>query len=406
MAPFIFSFTRISRPGPFAEKQPQSMMFPPPCFTVANFRRAWTCTGLSRGKHLALQDLSPWRRSVLLMVGFVTLVPALCRSFTRSPRVVLGFLLTVLVIILTPRGEILCGAPDRGRLSVVLYVFHFLIIAPTVDFFKPSCLPIAHLVFLAWCSSLMLCVAVRPLVLSPREATASGPARTKQGVLPGRHSPPSPHLAGLGNPTPPAGLGHNHPNQPQLQPKTGLVAGYPRPYPRRSGWPFSPGQSGWPGQNPGGFTPAPQWTPTPAGRLSVPYNLNLQRGIYDKMMITIMGRVKPNAKQFTVNFVRGNDIAFHLNPRFNDGGKQAVVRNTMVGERWGKEERHTQGGFPFMAGQSFEMKILVTFEEFKVAVNGAQLFEFKHRVRELNQIDRINILHDVILTYVNVDTIP
>ncbi len=107
MAPFILSFTQISRPGPFAEKQPQSMMFPPPCFTVgmvsfgcnsaffllqtrqveflpkssilvssdhmtfsqsssgsskcslANFRRAWTCTGLSRGTRLALQDLSP-----------------------------------------------------------------------------------------------------------------------------------------------------------------------------------------------------------------------------------------------------------------------------------------------------------------------------------------------------------
>ncbi len=34
MAPFILSFTQISRPGPFAEKHPQSMMFPPPCFTV------------------------------------------------------------------------------------------------------------------------------------------------------------------------------------------------------------------------------------------------------------------------------------------------------------------------------------------------------------------------------------
>ncbi len=125
--------------------------------SLANFRQAWTCTGLSRGTRLALQDLSPWWRSVLLMVAFVTLVPALCRSFTRSPRVVLGFLLTVLVIILTPRGEILRGAPDRGRLSVVLYVFHFLIIAPTVDFFTPSCLPIADsqpgagLQFCFWC---------------------------------------------------------------------------------------------------------------------------------------------------------------------------------------------------------------------------------------------------------------
>ncbi len=121
--------------------------------SLANFRRAWTCTGLSRGTRLALQDLSPWRRSVLLMVAFVTLVPALCRSFTRPPRVVLGFLLTVLVIILTPRCEILRGAPDRGRLSVVLYVFHFLIIAPTVDFFTPSCLPITDSVFPAWCRS-------------------------------------------------------------------------------------------------------------------------------------------------------------------------------------------------------------------------------------------------------------
>ncbi len=75
--------------------------------SLANFRRAWICTGLSRGTCLALQDLIPWRRSVLLMVAFVTLVPALCRSFSRSPRVVLGFLLTVLVIILIPRGEIL-----------------------------------------------------------------------------------------------------------------------------------------------------------------------------------------------------------------------------------------------------------------------------------------------------------
>uniref|UniRef100_A0A3P9AV14 Ig-like domain-containing protein n=1 Tax=Maylandia zebra TaxID=106582 RepID=A0A3P9AV14_9CICH len=34
MAPFILSLTRISRPVPLAEKQPHSMMFPPPFFTV------------------------------------------------------------------------------------------------------------------------------------------------------------------------------------------------------------------------------------------------------------------------------------------------------------------------------------------------------------------------------------
>ncbi|KAG7240252.1 hypothetical protein INR49_027063, partial [Caranx melampygus] len=134
---------------------------------------------------------------------------------------------------------------------------------------------------------------------------------------------------------------------------------------------------------------------------SVPYNLNLARGVYDKMMMTIMGHIKPNAKMFTVNFLRGNDIAFHINPRFSEGGKQVVVRNHKVGERWGPEERDLKGPFPFALGSPFEMKILCTQESFRVAVNNIPLFEFRHRVRELNQIDRINILHDVVLTFVN-----
>lgn len=138
----------------------------------------------------------------------------------------------------------------------------------------------------------------------------------------------------------------------------------------------------------------------------MPYNLNLARGVYDKMMMTILGQVKPNAKMFTVNFLRGNDIAFHINPRFSEGGKQVLVRNHKVGERWGSEERDLKGPFPFALGSPFEMKILCTHEAFRVAVNNIPMFEFRHRVRELNQIDRINILHDVVLTYVNVETLP
>ncbi|XP_064780667.1 galectin-3-like [Oncorhynchus masou masou] len=234
--------------------------------------------------------------------------------------------------------------------------------------------------------------APAPSLNWPGPQPQPSPAHPCQPCWPGPHPQPQPTPQHL-QPQGPALI------QAQVQgPSQPSVPGWPVPglspsVNPGSGWPLSPVQ------DTDGFTPAP------AG-LSVPYNLNLQRGIYDKMMITIMGRVKPNAKQFTVNFLRGKDIAFHLNPRFSEGGKQAVVRNTMVGERWGKEERHTQGGFPFMAGQSFEMKILVTSGEFKVAVNGAQRFEFKHRVRELSQIDHVNILYDVILTSINVDTMP
>ncbi len=93
MDPYIFPSIRCSRPVPFAEKHPQSMMLPPPMlhgwdgvlgivlillppntasgvytkrlyfglmtfshassgssrWSLANFRRAWTCAGLSRG---------------------------------------------------------------------------------------------------------------------------------------------------------------------------------------------------------------------------------------------------------------------------------------------------------------------------------------------------------------------
>ncbi len=108
--------------------------------SLANFRRACACAFLSRGTLQVLQNFSPSRRSVLPIVFLVTMVPDALRSLTRSSCVVLGWFLTVLMIIETPRGEILHGAPVRGRLTVILCFFHLRIIAPTVVTFSPSCL--------------------------------------------------------------------------------------------------------------------------------------------------------------------------------------------------------------------------------------------------------------------------
>lgn len=58
-----------------------------------------------------------------------------------------------------------------------------------------------------------------------------------------------------------------------------------------------------------------------------------------------------------MNFLRGNDIAFHINPRFNEGGKQVVVRNHKIGESWGAEERDMKGPFPFAPGSPFEVRL-------------------------------------------------
>ena len=48
--------------------------------------------------------------------------------------------LTFLIIIDIPQGEILRGAPDQGKLAVTLCFLDYLIIAPTVVNFSPSCL--------------------------------------------------------------------------------------------------------------------------------------------------------------------------------------------------------------------------------------------------------------------------
>ncbi len=90
--------------------------------SLENFRRACTCAFLSRGTLWALQGFSPSRCNVLPIVFLATMVPAALRSLTRSSCVVLDWFLTVLMIFETPQGEILHGAPDRGRLTVILFL--------------------------------------------------------------------------------------------------------------------------------------------------------------------------------------------------------------------------------------------------------------------------------------------
>uniref|UniRef100_W5U906 Galectin n=1 Tax=Ictalurus punctatus TaxID=7998 RepID=W5U906_ICTPU len=215
-----------------------------------------------------------------------------------------------------------------------------------------------------------------------------GPNQLSQPISPSQTMPPS------------------QPNQP-MPSSQAIPPSWPSQLhnPIPPSWHGNPGQPGWPNQGPG--VQQHPWPPVPpTGPVSVPFNMNFPRGIYDKLMLTIRGQVKPDAKMFTVNFLRGNDIAMHINPRFDEKGKQVLVRNHKLGDQWGQEERILQAPFPFVAGQNFEMKILCTINEFKVAVNNTPIFEFKHRIREVNQIDRINILHDVNLTSVNVDTLP
>ncbi|XP_037833559.1 galectin-3b isoform X2 [Kryptolebias marmoratus] len=216
------------------------------------------------------------------------------------------------------------------------------------------------------------------------------------------------------NPTWPGGQPGTNPTWPGGQPGTNptWAGGQPAPNPT---WPGGPSGGGgmWPGGNPsqptapGGFGPGPgPAMPTaPQKNLHVPYSEKLPQGVHDKLLITICGTIKPNADKITVDFNTAKDLAFHFNPRFNESGRKVIVRNSCISKVWGKEERDLQH-FPFVQGQPFEIKIMCTKTEFKVAVNNAHQLEFKHRIPNLRSIENINIYNDLTLSDVRMETLP
>lgn len=105
---------------------------------------------------------------------------------------------------------------------------------------------------------------------------------------------------------------------------------------------------------------------------------------------------KSVSSSFTVNLrnSRTENIALHLNPRMKSG---VFIRNSYLSESWGQEERELPF-FPFSSGDYFEILILCQPHQFKLAVNGSHLFEFRHRVQDLSSIDQLEIMGDLELT--------
>ncbi|KAI5108344.1 galectin-3 isoform X1 [Silurus meridionalis] len=126
--------------------------------------------------------------------------------------------------------------------------------------------------------------------------------------------------------------------------------------------------------------------------IPVPYDLQLHAGIMPRLLITIVGEPVPGGDRFQVDFMKGTDVVFHFNPRFSE---QTIVRNSNLSGYWGPEER--DGGFPFIQGQQFELKILVEDDVYKVALDGVHLLEYEHRAGGMEQVTLLRVYGDVTL---------
>ncbi|XP_012586410.1 PREDICTED: galectin-8 isoform X1 [Condylura cristata] len=133
-------------------------------------------------------------------------------------------------------------------------------------------------------------------------------------------------------------------------------------------------------------------------QLTLPFAARLNTPMGPGRTVVIKGEVNANAKGFNVDLISGKskDIALHLNPRLNS---KAFVRNSFLQESWGEEERSITC-FPFSPGMYFEMIVYCDAREFKVAINGVHSLEYRHRFKELGDIDTLEIDGDIHLLQV------
>lgn len=124
--------------------------------------------------------------------------------------------------------------------------------------------------------------------------------------------------------------------------------------------------------NPPLYNPSiPYLGPVPGGVLSV------------GALLRVQGTPHATARCFAINLQCGpsvhprDDIALHLSPVFSPPPR--VVRNSIQQQQWGPEESHGDP-FPLVAGQGFEIIVLVEHDHYKIAINGGHYAEFRHRI--------------------------
>ncbi|XP_054928719.1 uncharacterized protein [Dermacentor andersoni] len=142
--------------------------------------------------------------------------------------------------------------------------------------------------------------------------------------------------------------------------------------------------------------PLPYVGPIPGGVLSI------------GTLIRIQGTPHHSARCFAINLQCGpnvhprDDIALHLSPVFSPPPR--IVRNSIQAQQWGPEESHGDP-FPLVAGQSFELLVLVEHDQYKIAINGKHYTEFWHRI-PIQRVTHLTMDGDTTISLVQFEGIP
>ncbi|KFQ91091.1 Galectin-8, partial [Nipponia nippon] len=125
----------------------------------------------------------------------------------------------------------------------------------------------------------------------------------------------------------------------------------------------------------------------------VPYVAKLDTALSPGRTVAIKGEVNKNPKSFVINLKPNDskDIALHLHPRVKN---KVFVRNSYLHDSWGEEEKEVDN-FPFSPGMYFELIIFCEAHQFKVAVNGVHMLDYKHRFKQLEKINVVEVTGDI-----------
>ncbi|XP_051569884.1 beta-galactoside-binding lectin-like [Myxocyprinus asiaticus] len=96
--------------------------------------------------------------------------------------------------------------------------------------------------------------------------------------------------------------------------------------------------------------------------------------------LTVTGVPTADSTNFAINIGHSpDDIALHMNPRFDiNGDQRTVVCNSYQGGNWCEEQR--DGSFPFNKNEEFKVKITFTNEEFKITLSDGSDIHFPNRL--------------------------